>query len=217
MFAAVFERLLAHYGLQQWWPADDELEIMVGAVLVQRTVWRNAANAIARLKASGDLRADRIAALPSQRLEELIRPAGFFKVKAKRLQALCRLVAAAGGIAGLERLPTQELRNTLLGVHGVGAETADAILGYAFKRPVFVVDAYARRFFSRLAYPRTVPTDNEIKAGCERELETVSRLNELHALVIAHSKASCGRVPACSRCFLASACGFARHARPASA
>jgi endonuclease-3 related protein len=217
MFAAVFERLLAHYGLQQWWPADDEIEIMVGAVLVQRTVWRNAASAIARLKASGDLSAGRISALPSQRLEELIRPAGFFKVKAQRLQALCRLVAAAGGVAALERLPTQELRDALLGVHGVGAETADAILGYAFKRPVFVVDAYARRFFGRLAHPRAAPTDDELKAGCERELKTVVKLNELHALVIAHGKASCGRVPTCSRCCLASACGFARSAAPAFA
>jgi endonuclease-3 related protein len=217
MFATVLERLLGRYGRQGWWPADSELEIMVGAVLVQRTAWRNAAAAVERLKSAGALSTNVLTTIPLGRLEHLITSAGFFRVKAKRLRALADSVARAGGVTVLRSYPTPRLRAYLLDVHGIGPETADSILGYAFERPVFVVDAYARRLFARLAYPDPLAADATLKSECEHALKTASNLNELHALIIAHGRASCGSIPRCLDCCLKSACGYARAESLASA
>jgi endonuclease-3 related protein len=214
---AVFDALLAQHGPQGWWPAEDRFEIMAGAVLVQRTAWRNAAQAIQRLKARGALAAEQLAAVDSTFLETMIKPAGFFRVKAARLKALARFVVASGGVDALSRQATPSLRTTLLSQQGIGPETADAILGYAFERPVFVVDAYARRLFERLGSPDPLPSDFDLKADCEAEISTATNLNELHALIVAHSQRCCAAVPDCARCSLRLRCGYAAAAARCSA
>ncbi|RMD71623.1 MAG: endonuclease, partial [Gammaproteobacteria bacterium] len=148
--AAIYALLHHAYGPQRWWPGETPFEIMVGAVLTQNTAWHNVEKAIARLREAGWLEAGAIDALPQELLEERIRPAGCFRVKARRLKTLCAWYLQQGGFEALRRWPTGKLRHALLAIHGIGPETADDILLYAFSRPVFVIDAYTRRIFSRL-------------------------------------------------------------------
>lgn len=217
MLAETFERLRAQHGSQEgWWPADTPFEVMVGALLVQRTAWRNAAAAIGRLKASAALTPERLAALDVDSLGALIKPAGFFRTKASRLRQLADFVVAAGGIEALSRRATAELREQLLALPGVGPETADAILGYAFDRPVLVVDAYTRRLFARLHHPAPPLSDAQLKRQVEASLPTTDALNEFHALVIAHGQRNCRPRPKCDSCGLRALCGFAEAARAAA-
>ncbi len=123
---------------------------MVGALLTQNTAWRNVERAIANLRGADCLDAEAIAALADGALAELIRPSGYFNVKARRLKSLCQWYVEAGGYSQLNQIDTNSLRAELLAVHGVGRETADDILLYGFKRPVFVIDAYTKRLFARL-------------------------------------------------------------------
>lgn len=218
VFERVWERLLEDYGPQGWWPAESRFEIIVGAVLVQRTAWRNAALAIENLRRAEALSPEAVAKLDAARLQVLIRPAGFYRVKAERLRVLADFIIAAGGLAQLDRLDTQALRKRFIAQHGIGAETADAILGYAFARPVFVVDAYARRLFGRFLGEKV--SDQMLKRRCESELQSVDRLNELHALIVVHSQRRCGTDPECAACGLIDACALAQRraaAQPARA
>ena len=144
---AVYRRLLARHGPQHWWPAGTPFEVIVGAVLTQNTAWTNVERAIANLDAAGALSGEGLLALDHERLAALLRPSGYFNVKASRLRAVCAWYVARGGHARLRHWPTRRLRDALLGLHGVGPETADDILLYAFGRPVFVIDAYTRRLF----------------------------------------------------------------------
>ncbi len=209
MVADVFERLRVQYGSQEgWWPADSAFEVMVGALLVQRTTWQNAAAAIEQLKTNDYLAASRLARIETEALSALIRPAGFFRVKAVRLQKLAQFVVSAGGLDVLKAQPTNVLRDQLLGLPGVGPETADAMLGYAFDRPVFVVDAYTRRLFARLYHPSQPPVDVALKKKAEAALGTPEALNEFHALVIAHGQRCCASKPKCDPCSLKLICGL---------
>lgn len=190
---------------------------MVGALLVQRTTWRNAAVAIERLKQGRYMTAERLARIETDELSALIKPAGFFRVKATRLQKLARFVVSAGGLDSLSGQPTVELRHRLLELEGVGPETADAMLGYAFDRPVLVVDAYTRRLFSRLRHPSPALSDTALKRGAEATLSTTQAFNEFHALVIAHGQRCCSPTPSCEPCTLKTICGFEREGQRGSA
>jgi len=143
--------LLRAFGHQHWWPSETPFEVCVGAILTQNTNWTNVERAIANLKAAGVLEPRRMHDLPEQRLAELIRPAGYFNVKARRLRAfLDVLVSEAGGeVAALMSGPTTEARLRLLAIKGIGPETADSMLLYAGGQASFVIDAYTRRIFSR--------------------------------------------------------------------
>jgi endonuclease-3 related protein len=151
---AVFDSLLAAYGPQHWWPAQTPFEVMVGAVLTQNTAWVNVERGLERLQSRlggpAALGAEQILALPEADLAECLRPVGYFNVKARRLRSFCAEYLDAGGLDGLTRLDTLALRRRLLAIHGVGPETADDMVLYAFDRPVFVVDAYTRRLGGRL-------------------------------------------------------------------
>ncbi len=129
----VYERLLDVFGPQHWWPGDSPLEIMVGAVLVQNTAWRNVERAIDNLREAGVMEPHALYALPPEELAELIRPAGYFQVKAKRLRNLLKFVIDEfdGSLDDMFRTSLPTLREQLLAVHGIGPETADAILLYA--------------------------------------------------------------------------------------
>lgn len=207
---AVFERLSARYGAQRWWPADSPFEVMVGAVLTQNTAWVNVERAIANLREQDALDPETILAAAPERLAEWIRPSGYFNVKARRLQNYCRWYLAQGGYARLRRRETAALRRGLLSVSGVGPETADDILLYAFQRPVFVVDAYTRRIFTRLGLLPEGLDYEGVRAHFEAALaaaeDPVRLFNEYHALIVQHGKDFCRPRPRCEGCCLRRAC-----------
>lgn len=208
---APYAALRAAYGPQRWWPAETPFEVMVGAVLTQNTAWVNVERAIANLKRARLLSAGAIVRAHPRRLAACLRPSGYFNVKARRLRAFCRWYLDAGGGAALVRLPTAVLRERLLAVHGIGPETADDILLYAFARPVFVIDAYTRRLFRRLGLIDGDEDYERLRAAFETRLPRKVRLfNEYHALIVVHAKEVCRVRPVCERCCLRASCGEGR-------
>ncbi|MFW5857452.1 MAG: endonuclease III domain-containing protein [Planctomycetota bacterium] len=206
----VYDRLFAHFGPQHWWPGETPFEILVGAILTQNTAWTNVERAIANLQAAGVLAAEALLALPEARLAELIRPSGYYNLKARRLRACVQWFVERHGAdpARLAAAPYPAVRADLLGVRGVGPETADSILLYAAGRPTFVVDAYTRRSFSRLGL---VPPDVDYEALRALFLDhlpvDVACFNEYHALLVALGKHLCRpRAPRCADCPLRRSC-----------
>jgi len=203
------DRLLARYGPQHWWPGDSPFEIMVGAVLTQNTAWTNVERAIDNLRRAGALDPARILELPVERLVELLRPSGYFNIKAGRLRSFCAWYLEAGGRKVLDTRATRELREALLAVHGIGPETADDILLYAFERPVFVIDAYTRRLFSRQGLIAGDEGYEVLRRACERALGAdVALYNEFHALIVAHAKVHCRPRPDCTACPVRRGCRY---------
>lgn len=206
-FQQVFNRLLKAYGPQNWWPGDTPFEVMVGAVLTQNTAWSNVERAIDNLKANASLDAQAIVRAPHKKLAAWLQPSGYFNIKAKRLSNFCRWYLQHGQFAGLAQWDTEALRKGLLSVNGVGPETADDILLYAFERPVFVIDAYTRRLFSRLALVAGDEGYEHLRAHFETKLpRDTSLFNEYHALIVQHAKDACKKRPLCGRCCLARVC-----------
>ena len=203
----VFDQLLARYGQLHWWPADTPFEVCVGAILTQNTAWTNVEKAIANLKTAEMLTPRALREVTAGDLAQLIRPAGFFNVKAARLKAFVDWLFArfSGRLERMFAGDWQELRRELLLVKGIGAETADSILLYAGGQPSFVVDAYTRRIFSRLGLLPTIETPYETV----RNLFMVNLpadpplFNEYHALIVEHAKTHCRFKPRCSGCPLA--------------
>jgi endonuclease-3 related protein len=206
----VYERLYRHFGPQHWWPGETPFEVMVGAILTQNTAWSNVEKAIANLRANNALNAEAIAAAPLAQLAEWLRPSGYFNVKAERLQRFCRWLLEPGRRQQLEQLATDELRHALLSVKGVGRETADDMVLYAFDRPVFVIDAYTRRLFSRLGLITGEEGYETLRALVEeafgRSQEQTALFNKFHALIVAHAKEYCRKRPLCRGCPLARRC-----------
>jgi endonuclease-3 related protein len=199
----LYEALLARHGPQGWWPARSPFEVAAGAILTQHTAWAGVERAIARLRGAGALTAAKLDALPLGRLEKLIRPAGTYRLKARRLRAFTRWLLARhrGRMRGLESEPLAALRQEILGIPGIGPETADAILLYGAGRPVFVADLYSRRVLirHRLVEPRA--GYEEVRALVEARLPRDPQLfNELHALLVAVSKSHCRTRPRCEGC-----------------
>lgn len=209
-----FRRLLDQHGPQDWWPSKGgPFEIMVGAVLTQNTAWTNVEKALARLHAADAMSADAMLALPETELAERIRPSGYFNIKAGRLRQLCRWYVEQGGFHGLARLETPELRRELLSVKGIGPETADDIVLYAFHRPVFVVDAYTFRVFERLGLIDAGHRYEPLRAAVESaakgaEAERVGFFNELHALIVCHGSRVCRPTPDCGNCAMRRMCAY---------
>jgi len=205
----IIATLLAHYGPQHWWPGETRLEIIVGAVLTQNTNWRNVSLAIANLRQQGLLAWEALLAAPDEALRECIRPSGFYNVKLRRLRQLLAYLEPFGlDHARFSHLPMHALRAELLAVHGIGPETADSILLYAFQRPTFVVDAFARRLFSRLGATWMARAGYAaVRAHFMAALPIdVALYNEAHALIVRHSKESCRARPLCDACPLLPRC-----------
>lgn len=206
----VYNQLCDRYGPQHWWPAESPFEVMVGAVLTQNTAWSNVEQAIANLKAADALSPEAITAAPHEELAAWLRPSGYFNIKAKRLKNYCQWYLARGGLDALQHLPDHELRQAVLSVNGVGPETADDILLYAFERPVFVIDAYTRRIFSRLGLLEHDHGYETLRHHFEHELrkepQRVALFNEYHALIVLHAKEHCRVKPRCTGCPLRRAC-----------
>jgi endonuclease-3 related protein len=204
---STYRRLYHAFGPQHWWPADSPFEVMVGAILTQNTAWPNVERAIAKLIARDKLDAVAIVRARNDHLAGWLRPSGYFNIKATRLKNFCRWYLDQGGYRKLAKLQTGELRRSLLSVNGVGNETADDILLYAFKRPVFVIDAYTRRLFSRLGLFAGDEAYDEMRLAIEQYLgPDVDLFNEYHALIVRHAKENCRVKPLCTDCVLRAAC-----------
>ncbi len=200
----IYQRLRRAFGPQHWWPGDTPLEVVVGAVLTQNTAWSNVEKAIAVLKARRLMALSKLSRLSPVELAPLIRSAGFYNVKAKRLAALLKWLKAHGGFSGLSNSRTHELRPQLLACHGIGPETADSILLYALGRPVFVIDAYTRRILSRYGLIAGDEPYEALRLMFEQSLPRSVRLyNEYHALLVRLAKVHCRSRPLCDSCPLA--------------
>jgi endonuclease-3 related protein len=202
--STLYQRLFQALGPQRWWPARTPFEMMVGAILTQATNWRNVEQAIQRLRAARALHPHRLATMPRARLERLIRASGYFRQKAKRLQQFCRwyIQRYAANARRMFQTPWPALRRELLALHGIGPETADSILLYAGRQPVFVVDAYTTRIFQRHRLIPAQATYAVVQALAMRQLPAdVTVYNESHALLVAVGKRFCHRqAPDCHRC-----------------
>lgn len=209
----LFDDLILFHGRQRWWPGDSRFEIALGAILVQRASWANAEAAIAALRSAALLERKALRREPLSVLEMHMRPAGFYRQKARTALRFADWLDCAGGFPALEALPTADVRDGLLSLRGIGPETADCILLYSLERPVFVVDAYARRILERVgACPDAAHMRYEaLQAWIHQRLEADARLyNEFHALFVAHGRSPCRPRPDCGACPLAGECAYVR-------
>jgi endonuclease-3 related protein len=203
----LYEALHRRYGPQCWWPARSAFEVVIGAILTQKSAWVNVERALGQLRRAGVLRAASLAALPQARLAALIRPAGAFRVKARRVRAvLDHLRARHGGDPRrLLRRPWPELRAELLAIPGIGPETADAIGLYGAGRPVFVVDAYTRRILARHGLMAGDADYATIQGLVQGNLpQDPGLFNEYHALLARVAREHCRARPRCEGCPLRS-------------
>ena len=207
----IYHRLLTCYGPQHWWPAEGPFEVIVGAILTQSAAWKNVEQAISNLKAAKALTPSALHELPLDRLAHLIHPSGYYRAKAIKLKAFTdRLHSRYGGdLEQLFALDTAALRQELLSIHGIGPETADSIILYAAKRPIFVIDAYTKRILSRLGLAPETDSYHAFQALFTQNLPPDEGLyNEYHALLVRHGKVVCRRVPHCSPCCLRELCPY---------
>ena len=201
-----YQTLLAHYGPQNWWPGDTPFEVMVGAILTQNTNWANVEKTISNLKAAQCLDAHTLDALSAVQVAELIRPAGYYRLKARRLRNLLKFVVRRcdGAVEDMFRTGASTLREELLAVNGIGPETADSILLYGGGLPEFVVDAYTYRAFSRHGWIDLDADYHTIKDHFESHLKRDASLyNEYHALLVRLGHLHCRKTPKCEGCPLA--------------
>ena len=190
----LYDRMYTAYGPQNWWPADTPFEVMAGAVLTQNTAWSNVEKAINNLKQADCLAPERILTLDDKQLARLIRPSGYFNIKARRLKNLCAWLPDKRGYQNKRRWQTNKLRESILSVNGIGPETADDILLYAFQRPVFVIDVYSRRLLAGLGLINGDEKYETLRACFEKALPAdVALYNEFHALIVRHAKEKCNR------------------------
>ncbi|MDB4349523.1 endonuclease III domain-containing protein [Omnitrophica bacterium] len=199
----IYDRLYKEFGPRGWWPADTPFEVIVGAILTQNTAWSNVEKAIRNLKAERLLDPSSLAAVRRDRLARLIRPAGYYNVKAKRLKNFTGILSREFGndLKRLLGLPAGRLRKRLLDINGIGPETADSILLYAANRPIFVVDAYTKRILSRHKIIGDDATYDQIQSLLMKNLPNRARLfNEYHALFVQLGKEYCRKKPLCRVC-----------------
>lgn len=199
----IYRALLAAYGPQHWWPGETPTEIAIGAILTQNTNWRNVEKAIDQLRRADMLSWPAIHAGAFDHVAELIRPAGYFRVKTKRLKNFAAWLTENhdGRIETLEQLPLYEAREQLIGINGIGPETADSILLYALNMPTFVVDAYTARLAIRHGLIDESADYADLKSLFEDNLpEDVQLFNEYHALIVNVGKHHCRPRPRCEGC-----------------
>ncbi len=207
----IYSLLYAHLGPQHWWPGETPFEVIIGAILTQNTSWTNVEKAIGNLKEAGLLHPERLRRVRLAQLAQLIRPSGYFNIKAKKLRAFLDFLFEKhhGRLAHLFRLEPEVLRAELLAVYGIGPETADSIVLYAAGQPMFVIDAYTRRIMARLGLAREDATYEELQQLFMDHLpQDVQMFNEYHALFVALGKDICRkRAPRCASCPLREVCG----------
>lgn len=208
MLLKIYDKLLNHFGNQKWWPADTRFEVIVGAILTQQTSWKNVEKSIKNLKENKVLEPKKMFNLPVNKLESLVKPSGFFKVKSKRLRSFLKFFVEnySGDLDKMFKLSLNDLRKILLSVHGIGPETCDSILLYAGDKPVFVVDAYTIRLCER--YPIIkLKKYEKVRKFFEKNLpKDVNLFKEFHALIVELGKNYCKTKPLCEECPLKEGC-----------
>ncbi len=205
----IYQRLFDRFGPQHWWPGETKTEIVIGAILTQNTNWGNVERAIANLKKARAVNFRVLGAMPQSVLAEHIRPSGYFNIKARRLKNFVQffMKEMKGSWRALAALPLNEARERVLSVNGVGPETADSILLYAFDRPTFVIDAYTKRIFGRYGLCARDAEYHDLQAVFMRDLPSdVPLFNEYHALIVRLAKDHCRIQPGCAGCPLAGRC-----------
>ncbi len=199
----IYGALFKTFGPQHWWPGETPFEVIVGAILTQNTAWGNVELAIANLKAAKLLSVAELTRAPGRRIARLVRPSGYFNQKAIKLKAFTDFLHNEFG-GSLDRMAherTPALRRKLLAVHGIGPETADSILLYAFGKPVFVVDAYTIRVLSRHnLIPENTPYHDVQRFITAHVPKSVRLYNEFHALLVRLGKDFCRKTPRCDAC-----------------
>ena len=199
----LYNRLLEAYGPQGWWPGETPLEVMVGAVLTQNTAWKNVERAILNLREDALLSVAALDAISQEELAETIRPAGYFRLKSRRLKNLVEFVVGryGGSLDAMFSTELDRLREELLQINGIGPETADSILLYAGELPTFVVDNYTARVLKRHGWIEADADYYAIQSFCEDHLAKDTRLyNELHALLVRVGNEFCRKIPQCDDC-----------------
>jgi endonuclease III related protein len=199
-----YNSLFTAFGPQRWWPGKTQFEVIVGAILTQNTSWTNVARAIENLRGERLLSPASLERVPLPRIEALIRPSGYFRQKARKLKAFCTFLRGEyqGSLKQMFETPTIVLREKLLGVFGIGPETADSILLYAGEHPVFVVDAYTKRMLARHGWAQPDAKYEDVRWMVERQFSgDTERFNEFHALIVNTGKSFCRpRDPLCGEC-----------------
>ena len=218
----IFNILNKSYGPQGWWPLSkgnletkhhngspedekDRFEIIIGAILTQNTAWNNVEKAIYNLNKENLIEPKKMAAEIESKIGELIRPAGYFNQKAKRLKFIAQYYLKNPEFLNKEK---EVLRKELLAINGIGPETADSIILYAAEKPSFVIDAYTRRIFLRI-FEKDFGNYDSWKEFFEKNLEKDTKLfNEYHALIVEHAKRYCNKAPKCEKCMLRKSCSY---------
>ncbi|MBU1976162.1 MAG: endonuclease [Nanoarchaeota archaeon] len=237
MYQKIFNKFYDSYGPQGWWPIsgknrtgkaedrplhvpkhhngppkteNDILEIMLGAILTQNTNWKNVEKAIENLSKNNLINQEKLQQIPQNALAEFIRSAGYYNQKAKSIKNQIHFLED-NPIEDLKSKKLEDLRKILLDIKGIGPETADSILLYAFQKPSFVVDAYTKRIFSRIGIIIADDSYDQVKQAFETGLkQDVTLFKEYHALIVEHGKNVCKTHPTCETCILAHDCAFAR-------
>jgi endonuclease III related protein len=205
----VYRRLRQRFGAAGWWPAETPFEVCLGAILVQNTSWGNVERALERVRAAGRLSYQGLSGLTEARIGALVRPSGTYRVKARRIRAFLDFlgVAYGGRVEAMRGEDPAELRRRLLAVHGIGRETADSIVLYAAGLPLFVVDAYTRRVFSRLGLLAPGLAYDEVQRFFMDRLPGDAALfNDYHAQIVTLAKEICRPRPRCGECPLEVLC-----------
>ncbi|MDI6736885.1 MAG: hypothetical protein QME12_00010 [Nanoarchaeota archaeon] len=220
---AIYNKLFKNYGKQGWWPLSkgglntkhhngnpssdkDKFEIIAGAILTQNTSWTNVEKAVFNLNKANMLSADKLRKAPLKKISALIKPAGYYNQKAERLKIIADYFLKNKEVFLKD---AKALREELLNVIGIGPETADSIVLYAFEKPSFVIDAYTRRIFSRLGICKENDKYEEIQQKFEKRLPSdVDLFKEYHALIVEHAKRHCRKKPVCEKCILRKKCTY---------
>lgn len=199
-----YNSLFTAFGPQHWWPGRTQFEVIVGAILTQNTSWTNVQSAIGNLRRAGVLSVRGIEDVPLRTLGRLVRPSGYFRQKARKLKAFCKFLREqyGGSLRSMFAAPTIALREKLLGVWGIGRETADSILLYAGGHPAFVVDAYTKRMLARHGWTDEKARYEDLRWMFERQFPgETQRFNEFHALIVRAGKEFCSKHdPNCDGC-----------------
>jgi endonuclease-3 related protein len=210
----IYRRLLAHYGPQHWWPAEEPFEVIVGAILTQSAAWGNVEKAIANLRTADALSPKALRQLTTPKLAKLVRPCGYYNAKALKLKSFAYWLGNhhRDNLNKLFANNIDDLRQQLLSIQGIGQETADSIILYAAGKPTFVVDAYTRRIISRIGL---APDKNSYAAYQALFMEHLppdaALFNEYHALLVCLGKKVCRPKPLCPQCCLSELCHYANN------
>ncbi len=207
----IYELLFNEYGPQHWWPGDSPFEICVGAILTQSAAWVNVEKAIGNLKTADALNSTALCSITTDKLASLLYSCGYYNAKAKKLKAFVKHLALLYD-DNLDKLFDQsinDLRKELLSIHGVGDETADSMILYAAKMPIFVIDTYTRRIFTRLGYDAANDSYVNFQSLFSTNLpHHVKLFNEYHALLVNHGKEVCKKIPLCGKCCIEVLCSY---------